>query len=96
MNEVLKLLRIAKGYSINEVAEKLGKSQSFISKIENDVKKPSKELLEGYSKLFNIKTSSLEFFYREKTKNQMEYEEILLMILKKICKHKERKNKADN
>lgn len=95
MNEVLRLLRIAKGYTVNEVAEKLGKTQSFISKIENGVKKPSDELLKGYSELFHIKVSSLEFFYKEKTEKQMEYEEILLMILKKIVARREKKNKTN-
>lgn len=96
MNEVLRLLRIAKGYKVSEVAEQLGKSQPFISAIESGKKKPSEELLKGYSNLFHIKVSSLEFFYKEKTEKQMEYEEVLLMILKKICAHKEKKNKTNN
>lgn len=96
MNEVLKLLRIAKGYTVREVAYKLGKSQPFISAIESGKKKPSDELLKGYSELFHIKVSSLEFFYKEKTEKQMEYEEILLMILQKIVARREKKNKSNN
>lgn len=93
MNEVLKLLRIARGYSVSEMAEKLGKSQSFISKIELGKRTPSKELLQEYSKVLHISLKSIEFFNKEKTDNELEYEELLLIILQKICRRKAKNNK---
>ena len=93
MNEVLRLLRIAKGYSISEMAEKLGKSQPFISRIESGQKTPSDELLRKYSEVLHIKFSTIMFFFKEKNENELEYEELLLLILQKICNKRIKKSK---
>ena len=93
MNQVLKLLRVAKGYSISEVAEKLGISQPFISRIESGEKNPSDSLIQKYSELFNIKVKTLEVFAKKEKEENLEHEEVLLMILKRICKKREKKRK---
>ena len=41
------------------MSKKLGISNSYLSEIENNKKKPSLELLEAYSNVFEIKVSSL-------------------------------------
>ncbi len=59
MGETLKLLRIFFGYKSVEMAEKLKLSQSFLSEIENNKKKPSLEILGQYSKVLHIKVSTI-------------------------------------
>lgn len=88
MNRVLRLLRIANNYSIAEIATKLDVTPSFISKIENGVKKPSQDLLEKYCKVLKIKMKTLKFFEKENEENDYRYQELLLLILEKICKNK--------
>ena len=59
MGETLRLLRIFFGYKSVEMAKKLNISQSFLSEIENDKKKPTLDLLQQYSKVLNIKVSTI-------------------------------------
>lgn len=59
MGETLKLLRIFFGYKSVEMAKKLEISQSFLSEIENNKKKPSLDILNQYSKVLNIKVSTI-------------------------------------
>ncbi len=59
MGETLKLLRIFFGYKSVEMAKKLEISQSFLSEIENNKKNPTLELLNKYSKVLNIKVSTI-------------------------------------
>ncbi len=59
MGETLKLLRIFYGYKSVDMAKKLNISQSFLSEIENSKKNPTLELLKRYSKILNIKVSTI-------------------------------------
>lgn len=59
MGETLKLLRIFFGYKSVEMAKKLNISQSFLSEVENCKKNPTLELLNQYSKVLNIKVSTI-------------------------------------
>lgn len=59
MGETLKLLRIFYGYKSVDMAKRLNISQSFLSEIENSKKNPTLELLNKYSKIFNIKVSTI-------------------------------------
>lgn len=59
MGETLKLLRIFFGYKSVEMAKKLNISQSFLSEIENGKKNATLELLNQYSKVLNIKVSTI-------------------------------------
>ena len=45
-----------------EVADQLGISKSYLSEIENNHKSPNLELLDKYSELFGVRTSSLLLF----------------------------------
>lgn len=88
MNRVLRLLRIANDYTIAELANKLNVTPSYISKIENGTKKPSNELLEKYCKVLKIKMKTLMFFEKENNFNDYKYQDLLLLILEKICSKK--------
>lgn len=94
MNEILKLLRIAYGYKPKDVAEKLGISQSMLSQIESGLKKPTNELLERYGKVFKIRVSTLMFFDEERRDKDLKYQELLLMMLERICNKKQRKGRG--
>ena len=59
MSETLKLLRIFFGYKSVEMAKKLDISQSFLSEVENGKKNATLELLNQYSKVLNIKVSTI-------------------------------------
>lgn len=59
MGETLKLLRIFFGYKSVEMAKKLNISQSFLSEVENGKKNATLELLNQYSKVLNIKVSTI-------------------------------------
>lgn len=65
LNEALRLIRVFHDLKQFELAEKLGVSKSYISEIESGSKKPSLELVERYSKEFNIPVSSIMFFAEE-------------------------------
>ena len=59
MSKTLKLLRIFFGYKSVEMAKKLNISQSFLSEVENNKKNATLELLNQYSKVLNIKVSTI-------------------------------------
>lgn len=62
MGETLKLLRIFYGYKVAQLAESLGFSQSYVSELENNRKQPTMDVLERYSKFFNMKISTIFLF----------------------------------
>lgn len=59
IGDVLKRTRAIYGYKANEMSKMLEISNSYLSEIENNRKKPSLELLEKYSKIYGIRLSSL-------------------------------------
>lgn len=85
MKRVLKALRVANDYSIKDLAEKLQVSSSHISRIEAGEKNPSEELIKKYSKLFGVRVSTIKFFDSEKNKKNLKYQEVLLLVLQKMC-----------
>lgn len=88
MNEVLKLLRIAHGYKVSELANMLDITQPYLSQIETGCRKPSDDLLEKYSKVFKVRLSTIMFFDKEKNSKNLKYQELLLLILQKICNNR--------
>ena len=62
MGEALRLLRIFNGYKSAELAKKLELSQSYVSELENGKKQPTKEDLDKYAKVFEMKKSTLMLF----------------------------------
>ncbi|MDH0710960.1 helix-turn-helix domain-containing protein [Acinetobacter johnsonii] len=57
----LKLLRLFNEYSLEDVAEKIGKSKQYIHKLETGLSYPTDELLIELCKLFEVKK---DFFYQ--------------------------------
>lgn len=62
----LKMIRTLYGRTVKDVAQALGISPSYLSEIENGKRKPTLEVLSGYSKEFKIAMSSLLFMSEEK------------------------------
>jgi Helix-turn-helix. len=62
INKALKLIRQYHQLKQTELAEKLETSKSYLSEIESGKKPVSFELIEKYSKIFEIPASSLVFF----------------------------------
>ena len=60
--QALKLLRRYQGLNQVTLAKRLGVSRSYVSELESGNRTPSLDLLERYSREFNIPISSLVFF----------------------------------
>ena len=65
LGETLRRLRGIYGYSAKEMSDLLGISSSYLSEIERGKKSPTLDLLNRYSAVFGIKTSSLMRFSEE-------------------------------
>lgn len=63
IGDVLRRTREIYGYKASEMCKMLEISNSYLSEIENNKKQPSMELLEKYSKVYEIKLSSLILLY---------------------------------
>ena len=62
----LKMIRTLYGRTAKDVAQALDISPSYLSEIENGKRKPTLEVLSGYSKEFKIAMSSLMIMSEEK------------------------------
>lgn len=62
INRALKLIRQYHKLKQSDLSEKLGISKSYLSEIESGKKAVSYNLLQKYSNIFDIQTSSLVFF----------------------------------
>ena len=65
LGEALRLLRVFNDLKAKELAIKLDISPNYLSEIEKGKKKPSMEIINKYSKVFNIKPSAILFFSEE-------------------------------
>lgn len=65
LGETLRRLRGIYGYSAKEMSDRLGISSSYLSEIERGKKPPTLDLLNNYSAVLGIKTSSLMRFSEE-------------------------------
>jgi len=57
--DALKRLRLASGQGIKRVAPQVGVSYSYLSKVENGLKKPSVDLLARLSDLYGVDSDEL-------------------------------------
>lgn len=94
MNQVLKSLRIAEGYSAKDLAEKLGISPPHLSRIEAGTKTPSPELLRKYGKVFHMRVSEILFFSETQDEQKLGYQKLLQKILDEMIRRKEQKHGA--
>lgn len=62
LSEALRLIRVFHDLKQVELANKLGISKSYLSEIEHGKKTASIELIDKYSALFKIPSSSILFF----------------------------------
>ena len=65
INEALRLIRVFHDLKQVELADRLGVSKSHISEIEKGSKTPSLELIDKYSRVFNLPISAIMFFAEE-------------------------------
>jgi transcriptional regulator with XRE-family HTH domain len=91
MNQVLKSLRIAEGYSAKDLADKLGIKPPHLCRIEAGTKSPSPDLLRSYSKVFHIPVSQILFFSETQNEQKLGYQKLLQKILDELIKRKEQK-----
>ena len=56
LGERLKDLRKEKGYTLEQVAEKLNTTKVTISRYENNLREPKRETISQLAKLFNVST----------------------------------------
>jgi transcriptional regulator with XRE-family HTH domain len=59
LGQSLKLVRIYHNFSQSDACTRLDISRSYLSELESGKKKPSLEVLEKYSAVFNIPVSSI-------------------------------------
>jgi len=62
IGETLRLLRVFNDYTMTEMSQKVGLSQSYISELENGKKQPSLEIIEKYATVFDMKPSTVLLF----------------------------------
>lgn len=62
IGETLRLLRVFNDYTMTEMSQKVGLSQSYISELENGKKQPSLEVIEKYATVFDMKPSTVLLF----------------------------------
>jgi len=95
IGETLKYLRVFNDYTMVQLSEGLGLSQSYISEIETNRKQPTLQVIDKYADFFDIKPSTIMLFsesldrdtnLRQKgTKQRMAYVGMkLLRILEKV------------
>lgn len=84
LGKVLRLLKIARGLSSKELAEKMNVSSTFISEVESDSKKPSLEMLSKYAAALEIRSSTILYFDEEMSGKEYKYTQLLYEILKRI------------
>jgi len=70
---VFESLRIINGFSVREVADKLGVTSVYIRAIESGERKPSRNVIEGLSKVFGIRPSQLLYLSEEVEENKHKY-----------------------
>lgn len=82
---IYRLVRIATGISIVELAQKMELSSGYISEIETGKKRPSREYIERFSTVVGVKPSTLLFFEETQNIHRFNHQKMLLLILKKLC-----------
>lgn len=81
---IYRLLRIAKGKTVPELAKELEVTPAYVYGIEKGIKNPSKRLTRDYARVLEVDEEIFETFNNEKP--QGPFEKLLLWVLKQICK----------
>ena len=85
LNEALRLIRVFHDFKQKELADRLGISNSYLSEIESGNKTPTLELIEKYSDIFSMPSSSILFF-SENLNNGEKTNKARTHISKKVLK----------
>lgn len=85
LNAALRLIRVYHDMTQKEVATKVGVSKSYVSDLEAGNKKVTLEVLEKYSRAFNIPVSSLMLFAERAEKRDF-VDDVRLYIAGKALK----------
>ena len=86
LHDALRLIRLYHDMNQKELAEKLDISRSHISEIESGKKFPTISLLERYSSVFNMPTSSILFFSENLENTSPSEEKVRKFISSKVIK----------
>jgi len=70
---VFESLRTINGLSVKEIADKLGVTTAYIRAIENGERKPSRNVIDGLSEVFNMRPSQLLYLSEEVEENKHKY-----------------------
>ncbi|MDH1511881.1 helix-turn-helix domain-containing protein [Pseudomonas mosselii] len=81
--KALRLIRSFHDMSQTELSESLGISKSYLSEIESGKKQPTLDILEKYSKEFEIPLSSIMFFSETIDANKLG-EKVRVSLAKKV------------
>lgn len=82
---IFKFARIARGLSVNDVAEKIACSPTYIRAIEKGKRIPSDAIYKDYLKVLDIDEEVVSTFTRRSKKFDT-YETVLFTLLQIICK----------
>ncbi len=85
LNEALRLVRVFHDINQSQMAKKLEISRSYLSEIESGKKTPSIELLDKYSHIFHLPSSSILLF-SENLENDTFSEKTRIAVAGKIIK----------
>lgn len=85
LNEALRLIRVFHDMKQKGLAQRLGISNSYLSELESGKKTPTLEIIEKYSEVFKMPSSSILFF-SEHFENGEKSEKTRMHISKKVIK----------
>ena len=92
LNTILKVTRLVNEMPIKSVAENSGVSYSCISELETGKKSPTITTLKSLAKIYNIKVSKLLLFEEIAIEQNLNYQQILKMILEYYVYEKNNEN----
>jgi len=82
-NNIFRLLRIARDWTVRELAEKLDVSSAYINSIEKKERTPSARLIKEYAKVLEVNEKTIIRYMKKPEENTM-FEKLMLNLLRKI------------
>ncbi len=96
--DIIKELREGRNLTLREVAEKLKIDTSMLGKIEKNNRRPTKQLIEKFAKLFKVKNKDLKVAFVSdavayKVMDERDFANEVLRVAEKKVKHLKAKKK---
>lgn len=85
VNNVFRLLRIARDMSVKDLANELLVTPAYIHAIESGVRQPSDRLVRDYARVMRINPEVITNFSEEAKKNS-NFEHLLMWVLENLLK----------